>query len=201
VRSLFGLVLAFPIVAISAAACGARTGLFADEEPISDAGRDVPVVSAGDAARDATLDANPDARPDTGPSRLCVPFDAGPAADAGTCSREVRVIAVTKSSPTCFVDLAFDVGDTGTLRFACGGGQAELSFSRGTFRGGFDGASVDVCAGTTFPWSDGCTWDSAQRAFGELAAGTLSFTYVEAPTGSGCLQPCTATGTLEIVAP
>lgn len=146
-----------------------------------------------------SVDARADVGIDAAPSPICVPFDAGSGADAGTCSRGVRVTSVVKSSATCFVDLAFEVGEIGELRYGCGGGSASMVFSRGTFVGGYDGTNLDVCAGTTFPWSDGCTWDSAQRAFGNMSTGALTFTYTEAPRpGAGCLNPCTATGTVEV---
>jgi hypothetical protein len=199
VHSLVRLVRVLLPLGVVSVACGARTGLSADEVAPVDAGREAELDPPRDARVEAPV-AIVDAGRDTGPSLLCTPFDAGSGADAGTCSRSVRVTRVTRSTSTCFVDLAFDVGEIGTLRFACGGGAAEMVFSRGTFRGGYDGQSVDVCAGTTFKWSDGCSWDSAQRALGELGSGELSFTYVEQTTaGSGCSSPCTATGTVEVL--
>lgn len=196
-RALFAL---FPAALVSAA-CGARTALPLDDvEEGPDAGPDSGRDAARDAPRDAAQDGPRDAGRDAPAASLCVPFDAGTGPDAGTCTRSVRVGSVTKSMPSCFVDLAFDVGEIGTLRYACAGGAAELVFSRGTFRGGFDGKRVDVCAGTSFEWSDGCTWESAQRADGDLFPGIFAFSYVEkATSGMRCFPPCSATGTIVVL--
>jgi hypothetical protein len=176
-------------------ACGARTGLGV-LEPDADAGPDASVRR--DAGRDAARDA-PDAEPDVVVAPLCNP-NAGPVG-ANACTRTLKVVSITKSMPSCFVDLVAQPGDNGTLLYDCTPkGNARVIFADPrVFIGTFDGTGVDVCTGTVFPWSDGCTWRSSQRIMGDPKSGTLSFTYTEEPAqGTGCEPPCTATGVISV---
>ena len=120
------------------------------------------------------------------------------------CSARVRVLSLVPTMPTCFVDTPFQVGSVGELRWDCGGptGGADLAFDAGRFVGSFSQGLVDVCFGSTFDWSDGCTWTSAQTIRGAPVAGTrLSMTYGEAPLPGqqGCVVPCAARGELEVL--
>ncbi len=116
------------------------------------------------------------------------------------CTVDVHVGAITPSMGTCFVDTVVHEGDDGFVNFACNGDPstwAGAKFAKGEFLGSVKGTIVDVCTGTTFPWSDGCTWASAQRITGDLDSGTLSFTYEETPIEGGpCEPPCSAQGTI-----
>lgn len=117
-----------------------------------------------------------DARPDALVlDPICVWPDGG--LRGATCSRNLRVLDLRRSSPICFVDVVVSVGQTGTLTYDCAGGGAIVDFGRATFRGAFDGARVDVCIGTS-----------------------LRFDYVESPAPGqrGCLTPCTATATIAV---
>ena len=190
--------------ALLVGACGARTAI--------DVPFDVAFDVAGDDASAAPLDAAtppPDAAPDDvarprdaeprPPSATCVPPDAGAAGPA--CTRSVVVQTLTRSSPTCFVDVVVAVGQTGTLTLACAGdGEASIAFGSRSFAGAVVGGAIMVCTGTQFDWSDGCVWTSAQTVQGDVASGTLSFDYVEAPKPgqSSCAAPCTAHGTIAV---
>ena len=111
----------------------------------------------------------------------------------------VGVGFITPSSPTCYVDLLVHEGDQGAVTYACNDPSdfATGVFPGGTFPGSVSGTTVNLCSGTTFQWSDGCTWASAQRIYGDVTSGTLTFTYDEQPIqGTGCEPPCTASGTV-----
>ncbi|HEY1955407.1 MAG TPA: hypothetical protein VGH28_07335 [Polyangiaceae bacterium] len=177
-----------PIFAM-VAACGARTGLgvpLREDASVPDAHHPL----------DGGVDAPIDAEPDVLPSPLCASVDASK--PAVICAATVRVGAITiGGSSSCFVDLLVHEGDQGTVSYACDGSSefAAGDFPKGTFPGGVSGTNVDLCSGTTFVWSDGCTWASAQRIAGDVASGTLTFTYDEQPiSGDGCDPPCTASG-------
>lgn len=176
-------------VAALACACGARTGLgvpMREDASVHDASADVH-------PKDAAPDAD-DAGPDAPPSPLCAVVDAGPPAQI--CTVSVRVGVITKSSGTCFVDTIVHTNDVGTIRYACGDAGSDWAvadFDGGSFPGSISGDVVNLCTGTTFPWSDGCTWASAQRIAGGIEAGTLELTYDEQPIEGGtCDPPCGA---------
>jgi hypothetical protein len=117
------------------------------------------------------------------------------------CSETVRVTSLTRSSPSCFTDNVVNVGQVGTLSFPCAGdGEATLRFGALAFEGAEIDGRASVCTGTQFPWSDGCTWTSAQRVSGDVRSGALRFDYGEAPKAGerGCMSACSATGTLAV---
>jgi hypothetical protein len=154
-----------------------------------------------DAGHDVKHDAPPvedapDDVPDVATSPLCAVVDAG--IPMSVCTKDVRMGHITLSMASCYVDVVMHEGDQGFLNFACNGDPsiwANAKFPKGTFEGSTSGTVVDLCTGTTFPWSDGCTWASAQRITGDVTSGTLSFTYTEQPiSGSGCEPPCSASG-------
>jgi hypothetical protein len=181
-------------------ACGGRTALDADTSPLDASVADAhpDAVPDADASSDARGDAR-DAAPDAPPSAVCDARDAGPG-DGTVCRHTLTVTDLTRSSPTCFVDTGFVLGATGTLQTPCtGSGPATVTLGGHVFSGVFVEGSVDVCAGTTFVWDDGCTWTSAQHLFGDPASGTLAFTYAEAPQSGGvCASPCTAQATFRV---
>lgn len=133
---------------------------------------------------------------------VCSP-PKGLAANTGpTCTRIVTLSSITKRA-SCFVDTVAREGDQGTLTYPCeGDGEATLSFGNRSFSGASlgGGGNVNVCTGTEYPWSDGCSWTSAQRVTGSVASGTLRFTYGEAPKAGelNCAGSCTATATVRI---
>lgn len=126
------------------------------------------------------------------------PKNSGP-----TCKRDVVVTSLS-SEPFCFVDTIVQQGQQGTLTFPCDGdGAATLSFGGRSFVGAAIGGQVEACTGTQYPFSDGCTWTSAQRVTGSIANGTLHFAYGEAPKAGEdtrlCARACTARGTVRIL--
>ena len=133
---------------------------------------------------------------------VCSP-PKGLAANTGpTCTRTVTLSSIAKRA-SCFVDTVAHEGDQGTLTYPCeGDGEATLSFGNRSFSGASlgSGSKVNVCTGTEYPWSDGCSWTSAQRVTGSVASGTLRFTYGEAPKvgEQNCASACTATATVRI---
>ena len=173
---------------------------------LTSCGRTEPLVETIAFMADA---GRPDAgRPDAGRS-----LDAG-VADAGVptscanapgpqtaqrCSQQLRVLSLSRSMPSCFVDVRMNVGDEGVLEWDCGTtmGRAEVRFPRARFTGVVRGDLLEVCFGSEFDWTDGCRWTSAQALRGPLTAGaTLRLTYSEAsqPGQLGCVVPCSASG-------
>ncbi len=132
---------------------------------------------------------------------VCSP-PKGLAANTGpTCTRSV-VLSSISTRTSCFVDTVAHAGDKGTLTYPCDGdGEATLTFGNRSFSGAsLGGGNVNVCTGTEYPWSDGCSWTSAQRVTGSVASGTLRFTYGEAPKAGehNCAGACTASATVRI---
>lgn len=118
---------------------------------------------------------------------------------AQRCSQKLRFVSVSRSMPSCFVDVRMNVGDEGLLEWDCGAtmGRAEVRFPRARFTGVVTGDLLEVCFGSEFDWSDGCSWTSAQALRGPLTSGaTLRLTYSEAPLPGqlGCVVPCSASG-------
>jgi hypothetical protein len=132
----------------------------------------------------------------------CETADAGePSANA--CEATVVAGTITPSSPVCFVDVVPSEGEVGKVRWDCGApsGFAEVIFSRATFHGIVNDGVITVCVGTTFPWSDGCQWSSAQHIDGDTAPGsTLTLTYAESPDPgqTGCFFACSASGPITV---
>lgn len=178
------------------AGCGARTDL---------GGGNVDAATIDASIHDASVHDTSvhDAKPieDAEPAVCAVPPEAGGPPFPTACGRSLLAGAITPSSSTCFLDLAVKSGENGALTVFCDGGLATAIFSKGTFEGSYDAVTdvVDVCIGTTFQYSDGCTWQSAQRLTGKLASAKLAFTYTEAPSsGTGCASPCSASGEVDV---
>lgn len=196
--------MAFGASSFVVAACGARTELLLVDE----------IIDEPDDTDGSTRDAGTDARPRDASSETLPPRDAAldvprssrcDIADAGSppfpdaCGHSLRVVSLKPSSPSCFLDLAIKQGSVGAMTVFCKGGYASADFGKGMFQGTFDQGIVSMCIGTTFPYTDGCTWSTAQRISGSVASGTLTFEYAEAPTsGTNCASPCSATGIIEV---
>jgi len=185
-----------------ATACGARTDPGGHALEPDDAGLD---ASVHDAAKDGPRDAPADVPPDTPPlvdasgPAMCVVADAGSAPFPDECSMGAKMTSFQLSMSSCFVDVAVKLGEPGVIGFFCKGGFASADFGHGEFLGNYTGKTFDVCIGTTFNFSDGCTWKSAQRITGDPASGYLAFTYEEAPVaGTNCLSSCSATGVITL---
>lgn len=121
------------------------------------------------------------------------------------CAQRVLLTRLTRTTPTCVVDVRISVGEEGTLTWDCGspaGGAAEVRFARATFRGRVTAGALEVCTASQFDWTDRCVWISEQFIEGPVQRGPLQLSYAEAPLdGAGCQVPCQATGTFEILQP
>jgi len=189
------------LAALFSVACGARSEL--DVPETQDA-------SALDAARprDAAHDALPDVTSDVVPvplSPFCLVPDAGRPASVCTVSVSVGPV-ITQGG--CYVDVVVHDGDTGFVEYACDGTStwAQATFGAHTFEGSVTGTTVNICIGTTYPWSDGpacdwntSTWASAQRIYGDVTSGLLTFVYDEERiAGTSCARACTAQADISV---
>ncbi len=182
--------------------CGARTEL---DVPGGDA--NAPDVNLVDAAKDVSEEDVVDAGPDVVIlSPFCTPSDAGKPAQTCTMQGTVGTI-VTQGG--CYVDVVVHEYDVGTIEYACDGVStwATATFNGTTFAGAVtSGNFVDICIGTTYPWEDGpacnykkSTWASAQRIYGDVTTGNLTFVYDEQQVaGMSCDIACTAVGDIAV---
>jgi len=119
-------------------------------------------------------------------------------ATACTVIAHVAVSEVSLSSPSCYVDTLIRENASGVL-LRCPSGAA-IEFNNATFLGtlGSNG-DVDVCTGTKFPFTDGCTWQSTQRIRGPSSH--MVFQYKETPIeGRGCAESsCTMRAIVQVV--
>lgn len=175
--------------------CGSRTALPAPEEEFDEDASIDGSIRKRDAGRDAPI---ADVIEELVYDPTCV-ADAGPPG-AAACKATLHVMAFQKSMPSCFVDVVAMEGDTAALSYDCTPtGNARVVVNGKTFAGTYDGKTLDVCTGTTFPWSDGCQWRSAQHFRGDPKGGTLTFTYSEMPyQGTNCQSPCQASALVKI---
>jgi hypothetical protein len=198
---LEGLRVRFLWVFVFLLGCGARTEL----DVPSDAG--APDVKIEDAAKDVAEEDVVDAGPDVVIlSPFCTPSDAGKPAQ--TCTMQGTVGTVVTQSG-CYVDVVVHEYDVGTIEYACDGVStwAAATFNGTTFAGAVtNGTFVDICIGTTYPWEDGpacnykkSTWASAQRIYGDVKTGDLTFVYDEQQVaGMSCDIACTAVGDIAV---
>ena len=133
-----------------------------------------------------------------------VPSDAecagSPVRFVGGCRQvaRVRMRELRMSSSSCYVDTLVHAGDEGQVLECPDGGV--IAFGNVQFAGAASGRRYDLCSGSTFRWSDGCTWRSVQRIRGDLATG-LVFHYAEGMMdGTGCASSsCTATAEIQVL--
>jgi hypothetical protein len=180
--------------------CGARTEL----DVIRDAG-----PADAHAHHDAVADVVDEDVEDAGPDVLLSPFCAtgNEVEPASVCSVQATVGTIGTQSG-CYVDIVVHEGDTGVVEYACDGKStwARATFNGTTFLGTINGSFVNICIGTVYPWTDGAfcdyhksTWASAQRIYGDVASGELTFVYDEKQvSGMSCDIACTAVGALAI---
>jgi hypothetical protein len=111
----------------------------------------------------------------------------------GTCVATISVGTV-QTRPGCQIDTRVSSRTT-TVNFPCNGGNATASFGDAVFTGTItpDG-TAQLSLRTTFPYRDGCTWETKQEIAGSLASGTLSYSYNERPLANqnGCAPGCSA---------
>jgi hypothetical protein len=182
--------------------CGARTEL---DVPRDASEPDVSVVhdASKDVAEEDVVDAGPDV---IFLSPFCTPPDAGK--PEKTCTMQGKVGTIVTQGG-CYIDVVVHEYDTGTIEYACDGVStwASATFNGTTFAGAVtNGTFVDICIGTTYPWEDGpacnwkkSTWASAQRIYGDVKTGDLTFVYDEQQiAGSSCDIACTAVGDIAL---
>jgi hypothetical protein len=181
--------------------CGARTELDVPNDAAP------PDAKIHDAAKDVAEEDVADASPDVIiRSPFCTPTDAGK--PEKTCIMQGKVGTIVTQGG-CYVDVVVHEYDEGTIEYACDGVStwASASFNGTTFAGAVtNGTFVDICIGTVYPWEDGpacgykkSTWASAQRIYGDVATGDLTFFYDEQQiAGMSCDIACTAQGDIAL---
>ncbi|CAN5844772.1 hypothetical protein BH11MYX4_BH11MYX4_09550 [soil metagenome] len=172
------LSLAVALVVAACSSSSSRSG-FADED-------------AGSASDDAGADAS--APPIFG--------DAGGARDAAasgtSCEREIKLGKVSISNQACFVNEHVSNKKT-KLEFACAGGTASATFDGHTFKCTITGDVIALTDVEKFTFNN-CQWESTEKIDGDLAKGTLTYSYAEKPVVSCPDMPCTAGGTVSVSA-
>jgi len=133
----------------------------------------------------------------------CLDNDCDGAVDEGcedrTCEATLTVVEIDYPS-SCWVDVP-PVGASDTVSFPCLGSDVRILFEDIVFTGTVTACWIEMHARTTFPWSDGCEWETAQSIVGELLPGSLlHYEYRESPiTGeTGCAPSCAATGAIRV---
>ena len=124
--------------------------------------------------------------------------DAHDAGDAG-CAVTLSVGTIVPTPSSCWIDQKVS-NVTTTLSWDCKTGAAEADFDV-PFEGTVDpNGNVSIQATTTFPWSDGCTWESAQVIAGQLSSKALTYSYSEHPIqGTSCAPDyCKSTATVSV---
>jgi hypothetical protein len=133
----------------------------------------------------------------------CIDNDCDGAVDEGCEDRicEVTLTVLEIDYPSyCWVDVPPE-GSSDVVRYACVGSSVRFVFGDIAFTGAVTGCWIDVHARTTFPWSDGCAWETGQSIVGDLVpGGSLDYEYRESPLPgeTGCATPCAATGTIRV---
>jgi hypothetical protein len=148
-----------------------------------------------------TTDLDAQARPaETGASHADAkaPLFATDAAPASQCERSLSVGALSISQSTCFINQHVE-NLTTTLLFPCAGGHATATFSGHAFTGTVAGDAILLQDVEPFPFN-GCEWQSTEVIQGDLASGSLTYTYSEHPVVSCPETPCTASGALAVSA-
>jgi len=133
----------------------------------------------------------------------CSDNDCDGAVDEGcedrTCEATLTVVDIDYPS-SCWVDVP-PAGASDTVSFPCLGSEVRIVFEHIEFTGEVTGCWIEMHARTTFPWSDGCDWETAQSIVGDFLPGSLlDYEYREAPMPgqTGCDPSCEAAGVIRV---
>ena len=116
------------------------------------------------------------------------------------CEATVRLVELKKSTPTCVLTEHVS-GDAGKLTWPCkGDGVASIQFAAVRFEGEVRGGLLDVRLSSSFPFRDGCQWQSEQTITGEIASGALQYGYSELPSkdSKGCWSACQGSAAIDL---
>jgi hypothetical protein len=116
----------------------------------------------------------------------------------GQCERTLAVGALSISNAACFVNQHVE-NVTTKLEFPCAGGVAKATFGGHTFTGTVSGDTIELQDVEPFLFN-GCDWQSTETIQGDLANGTVTYSYTEKPVVSCPDTPCTASGSLQVTA-
>jgi hypothetical protein len=122
------------------------------------------------------------------------------AARARVCN--VRLVAgKIRTRESCFLDERISRGPA-TLTVPCEGadGPAEVAFEEQRFVGQVKDGVVSLDTHAELDWNvDGCHWENDQHIEGTVGAGTLRWTYTEAPTrGVNCAGTCKGSADIKV---
>ena len=121
------------------------------------------------------------------------------ATGSGTsCERDITLGKVSISNQACFVNEHVSNKKT-KLAFACAGGAASATFDGHVFVGTITGDVIALADVETFTFNS-CQWQSTEKIDGDLAKGTLTYSYAEKPVVTCPDTPCTAGGSVSVSA-
>ena len=128
---------------------------------------------------------------------------------SGSCTPTLNVTGSTPSSPNC-IDFPVMAGGHGTITYTCPGTGGTVTATLGgiPFTGTVTSNMVTLDGyATIYPpqTPDGCTWQDHHHIEGTIQSLSLTYSYSEMviahPPGANCWQPCTETGTVQIIFP
>jgi hypothetical protein len=128
---------------------------------------------------------------------------------SGTCTPMLNVTGSTPSSPNC-IDFPVKMDSQGSFTYTCPGTGGTVTAMLGSisFTGTVSNNYVTLDADVTITppqTPDGCTWVDHHHIEGSIQSLTLDYTYSEMvtvkPPGLTCWNPCTETGTVQIILP
>ena len=115
-----------------------------------------------------------------------------------SCERDITLGKVSISNQACFVNEHVSNKKT-KLAFACAGGAASATFDGHVFVGTITGDVIALTDVEPFTFNS-CQWQSTEKIDGDLAKGTLTYSYAEKPVVTCPDTPCTASGSVSVSA-
>ena len=121
--------------------------------------------------------------------------------ELGNCRPTLVVTGSTPSSPSC-VDFPVEKSSEGRIEYPCNGGLVSATLGSITFSGSVANGDVYLTGSVIIgpeQSPDDCTWRTDHLIQGNVASGTLSYSYSENfISGVDCWTPCTEVGTIAI---